>query len=1387
MQSYDNNTTGQNQLSPALRPTTSSSHPTLNHHDHQAVVKVVYPEDPEETDQSGQSFCTALTELQEHSTGYQASLKTVEDFEAMWASKGQGETPLPYHRGISHTGSGALKRNISQLESLYDDGSKRQREDEYPLQYTMDSEVRGPVSYRRVPENTSENSTYDHMPRQWDELNSSPGMKKYALQGTGDGYAHSQPTQQQIPSMTNHHELISREPFRRRLANHNKSPSEAQGRFLAQNDMFPTHGSLGHHVNGTRNPTSTTKADLLERFLSSQPHGDKDNPFQRPETAGSDESSMNLPVSHFEDSRRLDNGRHKQRLSAPSRPIMPPPTSNRVGLRDRSTAQPNKTAFKASSLGVSLFASSGLSKPTTHQPFQHETDSESGSGCAGPAGKKSFYGTDISDGASDLFVQKTEEHLRGQPSTATAYSQLPLTRMVETVDSMPAGSASSSVAPSIDSSDNIKPMGKASNPNKQRMRGGAENPSLDSRIPLSSSQRFNAHGGRPGHLTRASPVESEADRALRRTPQLSSASINDMQAPLVRSQARNRKRIKAASHVDGNGMQYRPQQSDSPAPQSNASYSHYNFDQFRPPAAVMTTAPTAPMMSATPAPMTMAAPVPQSEYSGPGLHDDIPESLNDYISVSERSFPSQPGSRLQLQQRNIRMVRQLESERVQRISSPSATDVNLQADIAAFDAEVQRKATYEANLRRSASMRRASIEARLENDGFFGDPIVRAPGIGTPHGFTNVQYGSLEADSTRQGTTMGMRQEARSASTCPQNAGQTKAPLSMDDVASFKPTELDRKIHHWFQMGLSTTEVHDLVSRTGSGYSKAYVKLRHDLMVAKLAALCDQSSHKELSEKSQSSGTMMPVAPQVLPQDSTQQPFLGLRQTRPTADIPIPTVESPYQPLTPAGPPTQCTSESFAEDKRKAQEQESEAALIRHQTEQEEKKKKKKRERVAEEEEKEKQRQQDRELARREQKTREMQEAADKAREEEEREKVVKAERDAIQKEKGEAHRQRLAEAAKSRQQKVVQATATGFTFSGGDANSPESQGPPRSQHKARPAGRAGSCGGKSDHDDTGTPSTHKAPQASWRTKAKARPSKTAAEIPLNKEGRLVVGAKTISNKVLQDWMKHIEKAPSGGEHDDVDEEDATPEEILQGDLSYHEYTVKRKVWSTDDEEPEDDEDGTTLICQRYHSKRQANAAATQELLHHSGDGICIDPSTSFQFSHTTNEHGLANLCASVPNGNIKVWVERGLRSVYKTKALPALEASDFLPKQVYIVRQETRVAAAGQAQAEVGAGAGAEAGDAARTEVEDVGCVYTTLDLANSAAAARLLDKTFSSTARRIDEVEAQKLQARIPLDIIVDDLREKKEPFCVEDENMEGQTIKVWVEERELRGARN
>jgi hypothetical protein len=351
----------------------------------------------------------------------------------------------------------------------------------------------------------------------------------------------------------------------------------------------------------------------------------------------------------------------------------------------------------------------------------------------------------------------------------------------------------------------------------------------------------------------------------------------------------------------------------------------------------------------------------------------------------------------------------------------------------------------------------------------------------------------------------------------------------------------------------------------------------------------------------------------------------------------------------------------------------------------------------------------------------------------------IKAERD-LKAAQSEAHRRALAAAGAARNK--GRATDTGFTFSNDDEEAED-----ENLQRKTPAKRSKS--------------------------RKPNPSTN-----LRDDGHPQTAGKSLPPAAIQALYKHLNRCK------DEDEEDTEepPETIQEEELSYFVYTVYRKQWLIDEEEPDNE---TKIGCGDYTYLNEANVAVTNEILRPYGNAsaIKIDPKQERSLHQGMDEHDMSWAQLDVPAGHVRVWVQRQLHTEFQGK-LPLFENKGILHKKVFAVRQEISTSASNSTS-------GTEA-PTLTTIIQEDDEIYTTFGLANIKANEKVFkllwpeDVEGSARKTTLSAVKAKE-EARQERKQRVEDLEDQGQLFTEEVDRKDGTKVKIFVVQKTVTGPRN
>ena len=218
---------------------------------------------------------------------------------------------------------------------------------------------------------------------------------------------------------------------------------------------------------------------------------------------------------------------------------------------------------------------------------------------------------------------------------------------------------------------------------------------------------------------------------------------------------------------------------------------------------------------------------------------------------------------------------------------------------------------------------------------------------------------------------------------------------------------------------------------------------------------------------------------------------------------------------------------------------------------------------------------------------------------------------------------------------------------------------------------------------------------------------------------------------------------------------------ITDADTTYWAFAVQRKEW--DDEEDEHEE--PWMQCgDLYNSLLEAELTAGKEILQARNAPHSLFPDPD-EFNVCKDADGLKHYFVICGGYSVRVRVHRILRT-HKDGILPRSKAG-WLKKVVYEVRYET----------------GQELDDD-EDRVQVVPELFTIRQQANREAANKLIDLSVEKESQKIEDVQ-KRIKVKEQVDEFLASLEEDKGLF--EAEGDDDTDIKVWVEERTLKGPRN
>ena len=220
---------------------------------------------------------------------------------------------------------------------------------------------------------------------------------------------------------------------------------------------------------------------------------------------------------------------------------------------------------------------------------------------------------------------------------------------------------------------------------------------------------------------------------------------------------------------------------------------------------------------------------------------------------------------------------------------------------------------------------------------------------------------------------------------------------------------------------------------------------------------------------------------------------------------------------------------------------------------------------------------------------------------------------------------------------------------------------------------------------------------------------------------------------------------------------------ITEADLTHWTYGVYRKGWTSDEDEDED-EVPWVQCGDVYSSLHVANMSAGREVLQQRDSPHPMFPNPE-EFRVSKDEHGLQNYFVETEGFCVKVRVGRILRTT--RDGISPKTKTGWLKKVVYEVKYET-----GEILHEGGA------------KVKSLPELFTILEQANQEAATQLIDLSVPAKSQKVDEVQ-KRIAIQKQLDDYIAGLDGNMDLFSVEGDEDTG--VKVWIEERFLRGPRN
>jgi hypothetical protein len=286
--------------------------------------------------------------------------------------------------------------------------------------------------------------------------------------------------------------------------------------------------------------------------------------------------------------------------------------------------------------------------------------------------------------------------------------------------------------------------------------------------------------------------------------------------------------------------------------------------------------------------------------------------------------------------------------------------------------------------------------------------------------------------------------------------------------------------------------------------------------------------------------------------------------------------------------------------------------------------------------------------------------------------------------------------------------------------------------------------------------------------RSKSRKSSNNSDI--REDGHPRTAGKSLPPAAIQALYKHLNNC----KEEEVDE----PTEFIQEEeLSYFVYTVYRKQWLNDEQEPDDDD---KMGCGNYTYLNEANAAVTNEILrpHGTASAIKIDPNQDRSLHQGMGEHNMSWALLDVPEGHVRVWVQRQLHTEFEGK-LPLFEDKGILTKIVFAIKQETATVSPDTTTP--------------IATIEEGEEIYTTLGLANIKANEKVFNLLWpedspGSSARKttLTAVKAKE-EARQQRKQGLEDLEDHGQLFTEEVDKQDGSKVKVFVVQKTVTGPRN
>lgn len=987
---------------------------------------------------------------------------------------------------------------------------------------------------------------------------------------------------------------------------------------------------------------------------------------------------------------------------------------------------------------------SGRKKAAPPIPFRQETDSPDASGFGDGRG---FYGASVMGGASDLFEPRESRTHNASYTSGSSENRPTLT---EDESNRP------HAAPTSASRDHI----------------------LDGNATV------------PSHLTRDLSTESEADRAIRSRRLVNT---KEMRQRLAAAQAANCEKSKICSTKSRSGgkTMQRGFGIGSAASEQLPTTAVTHSAAMAPMAPLAPTVPSAPvasmasmasMIPPASATLTQATPLKENQHHEvSNLHTYMPERIDDSVSVSEGSLASASLSIQERQRLNARRAQQMADDQFERLSSVvSARDDNYNSEMAAYQRTEAEKHAREAARRRRATEQRRRIEAGLDESGPFH------------------QSSFLDGREAELYPSQSLENEQAAV---PRTPDRPLQPLPSIEDELQELTALDYDLIRWREnLHIGWPDIYFLANKDSDRaeyLTEDYLKMQYSMAKAKFARSGKVFTPKEEPRRgTHVYGGFVPATPAVAqslaaPPDPSQV-LRPAGVARPDLAIPATRLQPPRTPmaltqvmelapdltpkslLRPAANPAPLTKQELREQveegyrkerqkKRIAEEQE----IERRRNEEAEKKAAKQRaeqRRVEAEAEKTRKKQAEQERARQRAED-EANKAIKKAEIEAERQRQ-KAEREKEQAEKRRRNEQRLVEATKQnfKQHGIVKPRGK-IAFAeeiDEDIDTTEAR-PSKARTQRQQSTPRTEEGDVRESRPKATPKRHRPSRAKSHSRSHLQP-----ESLLNAGGYPKTAGKSIDalNRgiAFKDWIGY-----TFNDNDDTPQilaAEPTPEEILGPDLTFNVYTVKRKIWAKDEEEPEDDGD-LILHLEDFPSRSMANAAAMEEVfrLRKEADDISVDKRLPFTLQRDPGPDLMETIYLTVEDKVAKIWVDRHIQSRHKG-LLPVFRPEDFVKPRAFRIKKET------EAQTPANDGS-------VYCETEEEPYIYPTLSQANGVAADMLIESTFHANTSNLNDRAAMLTEQKFALRQELEDLEAdgKIEAFCREREDGKGQTIKVSV----------